>query len=116
MGISESAIPFAVRDTWRTIVANVIGSAVAGALAFGFGVLGHVGAWGSFIIALFGGVTNIDGSYIGILWYAVAIIIGTVVQSIIYTSLLLQKQGLYRSSILTLLNKIGIKTKNKKRK
>ncbi|WP_342253758.1 fructose-specific PTS transporter subunit EIIC [Spiroplasma endosymbiont of Zeiraphera isertana] len=114
MGISESAIPFAVRDTWRTIVANVIGSAVAGALAFGFGVLGHVGAWGSFIIALFGGVTNINGSYIGILWYAVAIIIGTVVQSIIYTSLLLQKQGLYRSSILTLLNKIGIKTKNKK--
>lgn len=111
MGISESAIPFAARDTWRTIVANIIGSAIAGALAFIFGVAGHVGAWGSFIIALFGGVTNTAGSYIGILWYIIAIVVGMVTQSIIYTSLLLQKQGLYKSSMIKILNKVGIKTK-----
>lgn len=111
MGISESAIPFAARDTWRTIVSNIVGSAIAGALAFIFGVAGHVGAWGSFIIALFGGVTNTAGSYIGILWYIIAIVVGMVVQSIIYTSLLLQKQGLYKSSMVKILHKMPIKTK-----
>lgn len=88
-----------------------MGSAIAGALAFIFGVAGHVGAWGSFIIALFGGVTNTAGSYIGILWYIIAIVVGMVVQSIIYTSLLLQKQGLYKSSIIKIFHKAGIKTK-----
>jgi len=111
MGISESAIPFAARDTWRTIVANVIGSAVAGALAFLFGVAGHVGAWGSFIIALFGGVTDTSGNYIGVLWYIIAILIGMVVQSVIYTSLLLQKAGLYRKTMSKILTTIGFKPK-----
>ncbi|WP_342277117.1 hypothetical protein [Spiroplasma endosymbiont of Nebria brevicollis] len=82
-----------------------------GALAFIFGVVGHVGVWGSFIIALFGGVTDTVGSYIGILWYIIAIVVGMVAQSIIYTSLLLQKQGLYKTSMIKILNKVGIKTK-----
>lgn len=70
-----------------------------------------MGAWGSFIIALFGGINNTAGSYIGILWYIIAIVVGMVTQSIIYTSLLLQKQGLYKSSMIKILNKVGIKTK-----
>lgn len=108
MGISESAIPFAARDTWRTILANVIGSAVAGALAFVFSVQGHVGAWGSFIIVIFGGVTDTSGSFIGIIWYIIAIVVGTIVQSLIYTSLLLHKNGSFNKSF----NKLFAPIKN----
>lgn len=113
MGISESAIPFAARDTWRVIVPNIIGSAVAGALAFTFNVAGHVGAWGSFIIALFGGVTDTSGSYIGILWYIIAICVGTSVHSVIYTSLLLAKSGNFQEAFQKVWNKISFK-KDKK--
>ncbi len=93
MGITEGSIPFAARDSWRNIVANVIGSAIAGSLAFVFNVAGHVGAWGGIIIVIFGGVTNTANNYIGILWYLVAIAAGMFIQSFIYTSLLWKKEG-----------------------
>lgn len=73
MVISEGAIPFVVKYTWAAIIPNIICSVIAGALAFLFHVSGWVGAWGVPIIALFGGVTTWGGSYIGVLWYFVAI-------------------------------------------
>jgi PTS system fructose-specific IIC component len=43
MGISEGAIPFAAKRLKQTFIANIIGSAIAGALACMFFVGGHVG-------------------------------------------------------------------------
>ena len=74
-------------------MANVIGSAIAGCLAYVFNVYGHVGAWGSFIIVLFGGVTGPNNEYTAILWYVMAMGIGILVQALIYTAFLMHKQG-----------------------
>lgn len=79
MGVSESAIPFAIKYRWAVIVPNIICSGLAGMFAGLFAVQGHVGAWGGPIIAIFAGVTNVNGSFIGILWYLIAIAIGTAV-------------------------------------
>lgn len=77
MGISEGAIPFAVKYTWAAMIPNIICSGIAGMFAGLMGVSGWVGAWGGPIIALFGGVTSgPDMSYIGVLWYLLAIAIG----------------------------------------
>jgi PTS system fructose-specific IIC component len=43
MGISEGAIPFAAKRMKQTVIANIIGSGVAGLLASLFFVGGHVG-------------------------------------------------------------------------
>ncbi|WP_339022888.1 PTS fructose transporter subunit IIABC [Spiroplasma endosymbiont of Crioceris asparagi] len=93
MGISEGAIPFAVKYTWAVIFANIIGSGVAGMMAGLLHVSGWVGAWGGPIIALFGGVTSWDMSYIGILWYLLAIFAGVVFQIIIFRFLLVVKDN-----------------------
>lgn len=77
MGISEGAIPFAAKYTWAAFLPNIICSGVAGMLAGMFHVSGWVGAWGGPIIALFGGVTTWEMSYIGVLWYLLAIVIAT---------------------------------------
>ncbi|PPE04106.1 fructose PTS transporter subunit IIA [Williamsoniiplasma lucivorax] len=87
MGASEGAIPFALKYTWAAIAANIIGSGIAGMFAGIFQVSGWVGAWGGPIIALFGGVTTWGMSYIGILWYLLAIAIGVGVQIIIFRTL-----------------------------
>ncbi|ARU91277.1 PTS system fructose-specific IIA component [Spiroplasma clarkii] len=84
MGISEGAIPFAAKYTWAAIVPNIIGSGLAGMFAGIFQVSGWVGAWGGPIIAIFGGVTTWDMSYLGILWYFLAIIIGTAVHIVLF--------------------------------
>ncbi|AGM25012.1 PTS fructose transporter subunit IIABC [Spiroplasma chrysopicola] len=94
MGISEGAIPFAVKYTWAAIIPNIIGSGVAAMCAGLFQVSGWVGAWGGPIIALFGGVTTWSMSYIGILWYLLAIAIGVVVHIIIFRILVeVQSKG-----------------------
>ncbi|WP_342269142.1 PTS fructose transporter subunit IIABC [Spiroplasma endosymbiont of Aspidapion aeneum] len=84
MGISEGAIPFAVKYTWAVICANIIGSGVAGMLAGLFHVSGWVGAWGGPIIAFFGGVTTWTMGYIGILYYFIAIAAGIAVQIVLF--------------------------------
>lgn len=84
MGISEGAIPFAVKYTWAALVANIVGSGIAGMFAGLFQVSGWVGAWGGPIIALFGGVTTWDMQYIGILWYLLAIALGVVVHIFLF--------------------------------
>jgi len=101
MGITESAIPFFARDTWRSLIPNMIGSAVAGAIAYVAAVSDHVGAWGSFIVAAFGGVqSTANDSYFGVVWYCLAIVVGAFVQCAIYTSLLLQKDHLFKKHAL----------------
>jgi fructose-specific phosphotransferase system IIC component len=55
MGISEGAIPFAGKYPKQTVLANVVGSAIAGGLAFLFCVGSHVPA-GGLIVAFVGGI------------------------------------------------------------
>ncbi|GHU30437.1 hypothetical protein FACS1894166_00080 [Bacilli bacterium] len=62
MGISEGAIPFAAKRMKPTVIANIIGSAIAGLLACSFYVGGHVGMWGGLIIIFCMGVYAGGGS------------------------------------------------------
>ncbi len=112
MGISESGIPFLVRDTWRNMVPNLIGSAVAGALAYSFGVADRVGAYGSFIVGFLGGVSSATSSsyFPSVFLYFLAMVIGILVHSIIYTTLLAQKEG--KLNLVLYFSKIFKKSKN----
>ncbi|MGZ9763311.1 PTS fructose transporter subunit IIABC [Mycoplasma sp. AC1221] len=84
IGISEGAIPFAVADPKRVITANVIGSAVAGGIAGALSVT-NAAAHGGPIVAILGAVgSNVHGTGLGILFYFIAIIIGTTITALIY--------------------------------
>ena len=72
-GISEGAIPLAVARPLQIIPANVIGGAVAGALAGLFGVKDNV-MHGGPIVAVLGAVE-------GIAWFFLALVVGVVVTS-----------------------------------
>ena len=72
-GISEGAIPLAVARPLQIIPANVIGGAVAGALAGMFGVKDNV-MHGGPIVAVLGAVE-------GIAWFFLCLVIGIVVTS-----------------------------------
>jgi PTS system fructose-specific IIC component len=72
-GISEGAIPLAVARPLQIIPSNVIGGAVAGALAGLFGVKDNV-MHGGPIVAVLGAVE-------GIAWFFLALVIGVVVTS-----------------------------------
>ncbi|MDQ7982837.1 MAG: fructose PTS transporter subunit IIB [Spiroplasma sp.] len=84
MGVSESAIPFAIKYRWAAIVPNIICSGIAGMCAGLFQVSGHVGAWGGPIIAIFAGVTTYSNSFVGIPLYLLAIAIGVIVHIILF--------------------------------
>jgi PTS system fructose-specific IIC component len=71
--ISEGAIPFAVVDPIRVIVASVVGSAVAGGIAGAFGVLNHAPLGGVLILPV------VDG----IFGYLVALAVGSVVTALL---------------------------------
>lgn len=93
MGISEGAIPFAAKYGWPVFTANILGSGLTGAIAGALHVRGHVGAWGGPIIAIFAGVdsgnaTDVNGNFIGILWFLVAIVIGAVFHIVLLRLLL----------------------------
>lgn len=106
-GISEGAIPFAVKRPKETLIANVVGSAVAGGLAFAFFVGGYVGMWGGPITAfvlgvkspatitnipvIFGGTGNLQ--YLAILWFFVAMAGGCVVHMMLYLLLISRMSG-----------------------
>lgn len=102
-GISEGAIPFAVNRPKKVLIANLIGSGIAGGLAFLFYVGGYVGLWGGPITALvlgvkapiaelsklgttipqaFGG-TGSGFEFIAILWFFLAILIGSLIHAFI---------------------------------
>lgn len=74
--ITEGAIPFAAGDPLRVIPANMVGSAVAGALSMIFGcklAVPHGGVW---VLAIPNVVTNLGG-------YLIALVVGTVVSGVI---------------------------------
>ncbi|KAJ3616845.1 hypothetical protein Zmor_008996 [Zophobas morio] len=79
IGISEGAIPFAIRDPRRAIVCNVIGSAVAGALGGAMGVQ-DAAAHGGPIVAVLGAVPY----GVQTLYYFIAAAAGVAVTSLIY--------------------------------
>ena len=94
IGISEGAIPFAIADPKRVFIANISGSAIAGAIAGATGVTGAV-AHGGPIVALLGGISgnfigedSIMQTVWGILFFFIAIIIGIIVTVFVYGLLL----------------------------
>ncbi|ATZ16279.1 PTS system fructose-specific IIC component [Entomoplasma freundtii] len=79
IGISEGAIPFAIRDPRRAIIANVSGSLVAGGIAGAFGVT-DAAAHGGPIVAILGAVPY----GLMTLWYFLAVICGVAVTTSVY--------------------------------
>ncbi|MBO1220900.1 fructose-specific PTS transporter subunit EIIC [Staphylococcus nepalensis] len=70
-GITEGAIPFAAQDPFRMIPANMIGAMVAAVVA-AIGGVGDRVAHGGPIVAVLGGIDQI-------LWFFIAVIIGSIV-------------------------------------
>ncbi|UUD36358.1 fructose-specific PTS transporter subunit EIIC [Mycoplasmopsis citelli] len=84
IGISEGAIPFAVADPKRVIVANVVGSSVAGGIAGALSV-SNAAAHGGPIVAILGAVgSQTHGTGLGILFFFISIIVGTTITALIY--------------------------------
>ncbi len=85
VGISEGAIPFAISDPKKAILSNVVGSAVAGAIAGGFGVTCYA-AHGGPIVGVLGAISSSSsmGLAWGIPWFFVAIIAGSLVTTFMY--------------------------------
>jgi PTS system fructose-specific IIC component len=79
IGISEGAIPFAIRDPKRAIVSNVLGSLVAGAIAGAFGVTDQA-AHGGPIVAILGAVPY----GVQTLYFFIAAAAGVVVTTSVY--------------------------------
>ena len=70
-GITEGAIPFAAQDPFRIIPSNMIGAMVAAVIA-AIGCVGDRVAHGGPIVAVLGGIDQI-------LWFFIAVIIGSIV-------------------------------------
>lgn len=85
VGISEGAIPFAISDPKRAIISNVVGSAVAGAIAGAFGIT-CAAAHGGPIVGILGAISSdkFYGIAGGIGFFFVAILIGTMVTALMY--------------------------------
>lgn len=81
-GITEGAIPFAAQDPLRIIPANMIGAMIAAAIA-AIGGVGDRVAHGGPIVAVLGGIDKI-------LWFFIAVIIGSSVTMLV--TLLLKKK------------------------
>ncbi|WP_371246763.1 fructose-specific PTS transporter subunit EIIC [Mycoplasmopsis agassizii] len=95
VGISEGAIPFAVADPKRVFPANIIGSAVAGAIAGALGVtsaVGHGGPWIGIVGGISGNFIGVGNSGLqfglGILFFFIAIIAGSATTVLVYGLLL----------------------------
>jgi PTS system fructose-specific IIC component len=74
--ITEGAIPFAAEDPFRVIPANMIGSALAGAISMLFGVQLRVPHGGIFVLPIPDAVTNLG-------FYVLALVAGTVVTALL---------------------------------
>lgn len=70
-GITEGAIPFAAQDPLRIITSNMVGAMVAAAIA-AIGGVGDRVAHGGPIVAVLGGIDQI-------LWFFIAVIVGSLV-------------------------------------
>lgn len=88
IGISEGAIPFAVRDPKRAIISNIVGSAVAGCLAGAFLVTDGA-AHGGPIVGILGAISSVKfGQIPGTGFFFLAIIAGSLVTAGMYGLLL----------------------------
>jgi len=83
--VSEGAIPFATRNPLRVIPCLIIGSAVAGAVALGFGTGVTVPHGGIFLLLIKGTIIGSSGApdAMGFLGYFAALIIGMIVSAIL---------------------------------
>ncbi len=72
--ITEGVLPFAASDPLRFIPASVIGSAVAGAIAVGFGCESPAAAGGIFVVPMMKNPVV----------FIIALIIGSVLTGVIY--------------------------------
>jgi len=83
--VSEGAIPFATRNPLRVIPCLIIGSAVAGAIALGFGTGITVPHGGIFLLLIKGTIIGKTGlpNAMGFIGYFAAIIIGMIVSAIL---------------------------------
>ncbi|AHI53514.1 PTS system fructose-specific IIABC component [Spiroplasma sabaudiense Ar-1343] len=88
IGISEGAIPFAIRDPKRAVVSNVLGSAVAGGIA-GALMVTNAAAHGGPIVAILGAVPY----GLQTLFFFIAIIAGVATTTLVYSSWLLYDAG-----------------------
>ncbi|WP_338983797.1 fructose-specific PTS transporter subunit EIIC [Spiroplasma endosymbiont of Othius punctulatus] len=88
IGISEGAIPFAIRDPKRAIVSNVIGSAVAGGIAGAF-LVTNMAAHGGPIVAILGAVPY----GIMTLYFFIAVGAGVATTTLIYGFWLMADAG-----------------------
>lgn len=85
-GITEGAIPFAAQDPFRIIPSNMIGAMVAAVIA-AIGGVGDRVAHGGPIVAVLGGIDQI-------LWFFIAVIIGSIVTMSVVLILRRQKPSL----------------------
>nr|WP_263314621.1 fructose-specific PTS transporter subunit EIIC [Mammaliicoccus sp. Marseille-Q6498] len=81
-GITEGAIPFAAQDPLRIIPSNMIGAMVAAVIA-AIGGVGDRVAHGGPIVAVLGGIDQI-------IWFFIAVIVGSSIT--MFATLLLKKQ------------------------
>ncbi|ASZ09414.1 PTS fructose transporter subunit IIB [Mesoplasma chauliocola] len=92
IGISEGAIPFAIRDPKRAIICNVLGSAVAGGIAGAF-MITDAAAHGGPIVAILGAVPYGPMT----LYYFIAVICGVAVTTSLYGIWQMKDAGAYGS-------------------
>ncbi|WP_127958363.1 PTS fructose transporter subunit IIBC [Serratia microhaemolytica] len=78
--ISEGAIPFAARDPMRVLPCCIVGGAVSGALSMAFGAKLMAPHGGLFVLLIPGAISSM-------LWYLLAIIIGTLLAGVSYSVL-----------------------------
>lgn len=112
IGISEGAIPFAIKDPKRVFIANIFGSAIAGGIAGALGVTGAV-AHGGPIVAILGAISgNFIGDTatlqigLGITFFFLAVIMGIISTTLVYGLLLKyvkndSKEKVKKESMLT---------------
>ncbi|AKX34298.1 PTS system, fructose-specific IIB component [Spiroplasma litorale] len=88
IGISEGAIPFAIRDPKRAITCNVLGGALAGGIAGAFRVQDNAGHGGP-IVAILGAVPYGEQTII----FFIAIACGAALTTLLYGFWLLSEKG-----------------------
>lgn len=84
IGISEGAIPFAIKFPKVQFIANVAGGAIAGMLAGIIGITSFA-AHGGPIVGLVGGISTVNGAgyFVSLLLYLTVIAIGSLVTGFI---------------------------------
>jgi PTS system fructose-specific IIC component len=74
--ITEGAIPFAAGDPFRVIPSIIAGSAVTGAMSMMFDITLRAPHGGAFVLAIPNAVNHVA-------WYALSIVVGTLVSALL---------------------------------